>query len=259
MPVPAACTGSGARYQGVPTSQAWSSVSNSALPTVCKEIGPSLSCCAWGHSLEHIWGPGVPRAETHCGHRSWPLLTRAGPGALRGPSHKGTQVLKVSELKLRMVAEAGEGTDPAASAFLSLTSRAVRRKSYRPPTWMGSIMSRIRWISAPRCWILQNRPQVRGRRGYIRDRHRAAGKGALAWAARHLQCGPCSASGTHGTQAGTLGVSALWASASPVVPRKTVPINPDVQRLHCSECVLVGGRAGGKGASAWPGCSSPGT
>lgn len=42
---------------------------------------------------------------------------------------------------------------------LMLTSRAVSRKSYRPPVWTGSIMSRIRWISAPRCWILQNIPQ----------------------------------------------------------------------------------------------------
>lgn len=32
-----------------------------------------------------------------------------------------------------------------------LTSKAVSRKSWRPPVWVGSIMSRIRWISAPRC------------------------------------------------------------------------------------------------------------
>lgn len=49
---------------------------------------------------------------------------------------------------------------------LALTSRAVSRKSYRPPVWMGFIMSRIRWISAPRCWILEdNHPHSEREKG----------------------------------------------------------------------------------------------
>lgn len=41
--------------------------STSAL---CKEIGPSLSCCGQGHSLEHTQRPWVSRDEVHCGHPS---------------------------------------------------------------------------------------------------------------------------------------------------------------------------------------------
>lgn len=34
----------------------------------CKEMGPSLSYCALGYSLEHTPGPGDLRAGMHCGH-----------------------------------------------------------------------------------------------------------------------------------------------------------------------------------------------
>lgn len=66
--------------------------------------------------------------------------------------------MNVSELTPTTVAGAGKAPAPGTRTFLSLTSRAVSRKSYRPPMWTGSIMSRIRWISAPRCWMLETAP-----------------------------------------------------------------------------------------------------
>ena len=77
--------------------------------------------------------------------------------------------MNVSEL-IPTVARVGKASAPVAGAFLSLTSKAVSRKSYRPPVWTGSIMSRIRWISAPRCWMLENKHPVRGE-GALGARH----------------------------------------------------------------------------------------
>ena len=111
--------------------------------------------------------------------------------------------------------------------------------------WIGAIISRIRWISAPRCWILENHRHHNEReKGTYQGQALSGREGALAWVAGHLGCGPCSEFGTHRTLGGP-----LWASASPCVPRKAVSINPHAKTL---EYVLVGGGQGGKGSSGSP-------
>lgn len=53
--------------------------------------------------------------------------------------------------------------------------------------WIGAIISRIRWISAPRCWILENHRHHNEREEGTYQGHASSSReGALAWVAGHL-------------------------------------------------------------------------
>ena len=114
-------------------------------------------------------------------------------------------------------------------------------------------MSRIRWISAPRCWILEHRRSHHKReKGTHQDRRPAAGKEPWSGWLDTWAVVP-AVSGTHGTLGGP-----FWVSASPSVPRKALPIDGSVQRL-CSMSWLGAGRVGREAPGPTPSWGSLGT
>lgn len=159
-------------------------VSNSALSHRLQEKGPSLSSCAQGRSLEHTqpWGSRAGMCYA-CFPPPSPFNEGWSRGSVRTPpteTHTSCEFEHIPRDGVwgQMGLPQRPGHSCLGQPLPSLTSRAVSRKSYRPPVWRGSIMSRIRWISAPRCWILEHhrRHRERRKRGPIRTERPAAGK-----------------------------------------------------------------------------------